>query len=71
MLHETVPQANRLGVLWNPTTTPSHRPAVRISCLDRERRMLFLPDSKTGRKPVILSGAALAVLEGLHVPASM
>jgi len=24
---------------------------------------LFLPDSKTGRKPVILSGAALAVLE--------
>jgi hypothetical protein len=27
--------------------------------------MLFLPDSKTGRKPVILSGAALAVLEGL------
>jgi integrase len=32
---------------------------------DRERGMLFLPDSKTGRKPVILSGAALAVLEGL------
>jgi integrase len=32
---------------------------------DRERGMLFLPDSKTGRKPVILSGAALAILEGL------
>ena len=30
---------------------------------DRDRGMLFLPDSKTGRKPVILSGAALAVLE--------
>jgi integrase len=27
--------------------------------------MLFLPDSKTGRKPVILSGPALAVLENL------
>ena len=25
--------------------------------------MLFLPDSKTGRKPVVLSGAALAVLK--------
>jgi integrase len=33
---------------------------------DRERGMLFLPDSKTGRKPVILSGAALDVLE--HLP---
>ena len=29
---------------------------------DRERGMLFLPDSKTGRKPVVLSGAAVAVL---------
>jgi integrase len=27
--------------------------------------MLLLPDSKTGRKPVILSGAAIAVLEGI------
>jgi putative tryptophan/tyrosine transport system substrate-binding protein len=27
MLHETVPQAVRIGVLWNPTT-PSHTPAV-------------------------------------------
>ena len=32
---------------------------------DRERGMLLLPDSKTGRKPVILSGAAIAVLEGI------
>jgi integrase len=32
---------------------------------DRERGMLLLPDSKTGRKPIILSGAALAVLEGI------
>jgi integrase len=32
---------------------------------DRERGMLFLPDSKTGRKPVVLSGAALAVLEAI------
>jgi integrase len=27
--------------------------------------MLFLPDGKTGRKPVVLSGAALAILDGL------
>ncbi len=32
---------------------------------DRERGMLLLPDSKTGRKPVVLSGAAIAVLEGI------
>ena len=32
---------------------------------DRERGMLFLPDSKTGRKPVILSGPALAVLDNI------
>jgi integrase len=32
---------------------------------DCERGMLLLPDSKTGRKPVILSGAAIAVLEGI------
>jgi integrase len=32
---------------------------------DRERGMLLLPDSKTGRKPVILSGAAIGVLDGI------
>lgn len=32
---------------------------------DRERGMLLLPDSKTGRKPVILSSAAMAVLDAL------
>lgn len=32
---------------------------------DRERGMLLLPDSKTGRKPVILSGAAIAVLDAI------
>ena len=32
---------------------------------DRERGMLFLPDSKTGRKPVVLSGAGLAVLKSI------
>jgi integrase len=35
------------------------------SFVDFDREMLFLPDSKTGRKPVILSSAALAVLEAL------
>jgi integrase len=33
--------------------------------VDFDRGMLFLADSKTGRKPVILSSAALAVLSGL------
>jgi integrase len=32
---------------------------------DRERGMLLLPDSKTGRKPVVLSSAAIAVLESI------
>jgi integrase len=33
--------------------------------VDFERGMIFLPDSKTGRKPVYLSAAALDVLAGL------
>ncbi|HTE77072.1 MAG TPA: tyrosine-type recombinase/integrase [Xanthobacteraceae bacterium] len=33
--------------------------------VDFDRGMLFLADSKTGRKPVILSSAALVVLSGL------
>lgn len=33
--------------------------------VDFQRGMLFLPDSKTGRKPVILSSPALAVLSAL------
>jgi integrase len=36
--------------------------------IDFERSILFLPDSKTGRKPVYLSGAALAILAGLPRP---
>ena len=35
------------------------------SCVDVERGMLFLPDSKTGRKPVVLNGPALAILASL------
>ncbi len=33
--------------------------------IDVERGMAFLPDSKTGKKPLYLSAAALAVLNGL------
>jgi integrase len=33
--------------------------------VDFERGMIFLPDSKTGRRPIYLSAAALAVLVGL------
>lgn len=35
------------------------------SYIDQERGMLFLPDSKTGRKPVVLNAPALAVLAAL------
>lgn len=38
---------------------------LRWSEIDFERGMLLLPDSKTGRKAVVLSGAALAVLTAL------
>jgi integrase len=33
--------------------------------IDTERAMVFLPDSKTGRKPVYLNAPALDVLSGL------
>lgn len=33
--------------------------------VDFDRAMLFLPDSKTGRKPVLLSAAAISVLEDI------
>lgn len=38
---------------------------LRWEYVDLERGLLFLPDSKTGRKPVVLGAPALAVLEGL------
>jgi integrase len=39
--------------------------SLRWEHVDLERGLLFLPDSKTGRKPVVLGAPALAVLEGL------
>jgi integrase len=38
---------------------------ARWSQLDTERGCIFLPDSKSGAKPLYLSGAALAVITGL------
>jgi integrase len=38
---------------------------LKWSEIDFERGMAFLPDSKTGQKPLYMSAAALAVLEGL------
>ncbi|KUO56865.1 MAG: hypothetical protein APF80_13435 [Alphaproteobacteria bacterium BRH_c36] len=35
---------------------------LKWSYVDLERRMIFLPDSKTGQKPIILNDAALEVL---------
>jgi len=39
---------------------------LRWEHVDLERGLLFLPDSKTGRKTVILNAPALAVLDGLE-----
>jgi integrase len=38
---------------------------LRWECVDFERGLLFLPDSKTGKKAVILNAPALAVLSAL------
>jgi integrase len=34
--------------------------------VDLERGLLFLPDSKTGRKTIVLNAPAIAILAGLH-----
>jgi integrase len=39
---------------------------LRWEQVDLDRGLLFLPDSKTGRKTVVLSSAAMAVLESLE-----
>jgi integrase len=38
---------------------------LRWEYVDLERGLLFLPDSKTGKKTIVLGGAALAVLQNL------
>ncbi len=38
---------------------------LRWSYVDLERGLLFLPDSKTGRKTIVLSGAAMVIIETL------
>jgi integrase len=38
---------------------------ARWEFIDFERGVIFLPDSKTGKKPIYLSAAALAVLSTL------
>ena len=40
--------------------------SLRWEHVDLERGLLFLPDSKTGKKTVILNAPALAVLNGLQ-----
>jgi integrase len=39
---------------------------LRWENVDSERGLLFLPDSKTGRKTIILNAPALAILDGLE-----
>ena len=38
---------------------------ARWEFIDFERGVIFLPDSKTGKKPIYLSAAALAILSAL------
>ena len=42
---------------------------LRWEHVDLERGLLFLPDSKSGRKTVILNAPAMAVLNGLEAAA--
>src|SRR3984957_5212460 len=55
------PQANRtlavLSAVWSWAARHRH--------VEFERGMIFLPDSKTGRKPIYLSAAAAAILSAL------
>jgi integrase len=71
-----VPRENRLTKL-SPYATAAIRLLLFTGCrlrevlhlrwvdYDAQRSMLFLPDSKTGRKPLVLSRAAIAVIEAL------
>jgi integrase len=71
-----VPKKNRITPV-SPFATAAIRLLLLTGCrlreilnlrwieYDRERGMLLLPDSKTGRKPVVLSAAAMAVLDAL------
>lgn len=71
-----VPKKNRMTVV-SPFVTAAIRLLLLTGCrlreilhlrwaeYDRDRGMLLLPDSKTGRKPVILSAAAIEVLEAI------
>jgi putative ABC transport system substrate-binding protein len=54
VLHEAVPQARRIGVLWNPTT-PSHPPALKV--IESSARQL-------GLHPVMIGAKAAEELDG-------
>jgi integrase len=71
-----VPKKNRITKV-SPFATAAIRLLLLTGCrlreilnlrweeYDRERGMLLLPDSKTGRKPVVLSTAAMALIDSL------
>jgi hypothetical protein len=76
-LHGCPPHVNRLktanakvvvSLKWSEREDLNLRPLVSqidVTSFDFERGMLFLPDSKTGRKPVVLAAPAVAVLQDL------
>ncbi len=73
-----LPQPDKRHVVLSPYVTAAIRLLLFTGCrlreilhlrwseIDFERGMLFLSDSKTGRRAVVLSGPALAVINGLE-----
>ena len=59
VLHEAVPRARRIGVLWNPTT-PSHPPALRV--IESSAQQLGLHPVMVGAKAAEDLAAAFATM---------
>lgn len=66
MLHETVPRASRIGVLWNPTT-PSHAPALKA--IESAAQQLGLRPVVFGAKSAEDLAAAFATMTRERVEA--
>jgi len=66
VLHEAVPRARRIGVLWNPTT-PSHPPALKV--IESSAQQLGLHPVMVGAKAAEDLGAAFATMARERVEA--
>ena len=59
--------AENIPLVGLVSQTPDCAKILNAKCehVDLERGMIFLPDSKTGRKPISLSAAAAEILSAL------